>query len=264
MSGLTQSRLRELDQALDTAGADATTGEQLFAVVDALGQASAVRRALSDPAAESAAKTALVNSLFGAKVSPATLQVLTTAAGLHWNSGRALVDALERQGVRAILASAAAADQLDEVSDELFRFGRIVAGHDDLRDALNGPVLDAERKRGLVAQLLTGKANPLTASLAQRSLAGRGGNPEETLQGYAQVASQLRDRAIAKVTAAQPLPADQLDRLRAALTHLVGRQLDIQLTIDPTVLGGLRVQVGDEIIDGTIANRLDQARRQIA
>lgn len=264
MSGVTQSRLRELDQVLDTAGSDAGTGEQLFAIVDALSTTSAVRRALSDPAAGGSAKAALVRSLFGDKVSPAALQVLTAAVGLHWKSGRALVDAVERQGVRAVLQGAEASGQLDEVSDELFRFGRIVAGDDALRDALNGPLLDLDTKRGLVQRLLAGKTNDLTSGLAQRALSGRGGNPEETLAGYGVVASELRDRSIAKVTAAAPLPADQLDRLRAALTRLVGRELDIQLSVDPQVMGGLRVQVGDEIIDGTVAARLDQARRQIA
>lgn len=264
MSALTQSRQSELDRVLDQLPVSEQLGNELFGVVDALDNESALRRALSDPGAPAEAKAALVQRLLGGKVSETAVSLVSAASGLHWNSARALVDAIERQGVRAEFKQALASGRFDAVSDELFRFGRTVAGDDALRDALSSSHVPLQAREQVVDRLLTGRTEAATQTLAKRALKARTGNFAASLDNYSQIAAALRDRSVAKVTAARPLDEGQLARLRAALAKMVGHEVDVQLIVDPEVLGGLRVQVGDEVVDGTVAQRLEQARRQIA
>ncbi|WP_203566345.1 F0F1 ATP synthase subunit delta [Aestuariimicrobium ganziense] len=264
MSQSTDSRLRELDAVLDQQGAAPELASQLFAIVDVLDTTPALRRALSDPAADESAKGTLVDRLFGTQVGAGALAVLKAAAVRRWGSPKRLADAVERQAVRAEFSSASSAGQLDQVSDELFRFGQTVAGNDELREALGNGRVPLAARRQLVTTLLAGKASPATVRLAERAVSARERTYALTLDNYATTAAQLRDRQVAKVTVAQPLTADQDARLRAALIRIAGRQVDVQVTVDPEVLGGMRVQLGDEVIEGTIAQRLEDARRQIA
>lgn len=264
MSNATESRLRELDAVTDGVVSEPGLSQELVAVVDALDATPALRRALSDPAAEESAKNALVDSLFGERVSGASVAVLKAAAGRRWGSPRRLADALERQAVRAELVQAHHAGALDQVADELFQFGRVVAGSDQLREALADRRAPLEARQQLVQTLLDGKASPATVRLAVRAVKARERTLALTLDRYARIAAEVRDRLVAKVTAARPLTEEQVARLRTSLDRLAGRHVDIQVSIDPQVLGGLRVQIGDEMIEGTVAHRLEDARRQIA
>ncbi|MGJ6979376.1 F0F1 ATP synthase subunit delta [Aestuariimicrobium soli] len=262
MSAVTESRARQLDAVLDRSAVGPGTGDELFAVVDVLGEATALRRALSDPDATSQAKTDLVDRLFGSRLSATTLAVLREAVSLRWPSMGALSAAVERQAVRASLKQAQAAGELDRAADDLFRFNRTVQGNGDLRDALTDARADLGARQQVVDRLLEGKTSDVVRGLAKRALRAR--NLSDALDGYGQVAAQLRERSVAKVVAAAPLSDEQQSRLRAALVKQLGRAVDLQVTIDPTVLGGLRVRVGDDVIEGTVSRRLEDARRQLA
>lgn len=264
MSSATESRLRELDAVLDGVVSQPHLSEELVAVVDALDSTPALRRALSDPAADEAAKNDLVDSLFGARVSGAAVAVLKAAAGRRWGSPRRLADALERQAVRAELVQAYHAGSLDEVADELFQFGRAVAGSDQLREALADRLAPLAARQQVAQTLLDGRATPATVRLAVRAVKARERTVALTLERYARTAAEVRDRLVAKVTVARPLTEEQVTRLRSSLDRLAGRRVDIQVSTDPQVLGGMRVHLGDEVIEGTVAHRLDDARRQIA
>lgn len=263
LSATEESRQSELDKVLDDQQLDFATPGELFALVDAIDSQSALKRAFTDPAASAQAKQGLARRLFEGKLGGQALDLLVQAVALRWRSGRSLVDAVERQAVRAELSSALAQGQLDEVSDELFRFSQTVQGSPELRAALSDRSRPLQGRQELVRSLLANKASGWTNSLAARAAAGRDRNFETTIDGYLALASQLRDRDVAKVTVAREMTDEQKGRLQAALGRIAGRQVDLQFTIDPNVIGGVRVELGNEIIQGTIADRLEQAKRQL-
>lgn len=263
MSNALEARLSELDAALDSQQVTPQLAEELFAVVDLLDAQPALRRALTDPGLEADARGALIDALFGPRVSPATVQVLREAARLRWGASSALTSALERQAVRAVASGSQQAGTLDRVEDELFRFGRLVDGDSALRAAITDRAASVGARQQLVSDLLDGKADAATIYLARRAVAAHSRSFDRTLDGYLSVAAAQRGRAVAHVVAARPLTEEQQQRLASALGGQLGRTVSLQLVVDPTVVGGLRVTVGDEIIEGTVAGRLESARRHI-
>ncbi|MFT4296483.1 MAG: F0F1 ATP synthase subunit delta [Micropruina sp.] len=264
MSNLLQTRLSELDGVLDSVQATPQVADELFAVVDLLDRQPALRRALTDPGADSGAREGLLQALFGHRLSEAATTVLRAAAGERWGTPSGLAAALERQAVRAVLSTAQQAGALDTVEDELFRFERLVAGDAGLRAAIGDRTAPLEARRRLVGDLLTGRADAATGMLAARAVGARERSFELTVAGYLTLAAALRQRALAKVVVARPLTPEQHDRLAAVLSRQLGREVSLQVVIDPEVIGGVQVTVGDEIIEGTVAGRLHDARRQLA
>ncbi|WP_114559347.1 F0F1 ATP synthase subunit delta [Desertihabitans aurantiacus] len=256
------SRLSALDAVLD-AQHGATLSGDLFAVVDLLDQQPALRRALTDPGKPVSVRQQLATSLLQGKVGEGTLSVLTAAVEHRWASGRDFVAALERQAVRAVFASVAGGSGLDEVEDELFRFGRLVASDQGLRNAIADRAVSVGRREELVRGLLVDRAAPATTTLATRAVRARERSFTRTLEGYLELAAQVRQRAVATVRVARPLEADQQARLQAVLTRQAGRPVAMHVVVDPAVLGGIRVELGDEVIEGTVAARLEEARRRL-
>lgn len=263
MSAATEARQAELDRILDAQEPSRALADELFAVVGLLESQPTLRNALSDLTAPAAAREQLAVGLLGGQVSKAAVAVVEGAAGLRWATSGALVAALERQAIRTLLRTAQAAGDLDQVEEELFRFSRIVVADRALRVALEDRAASLPGRQELVADLLRGKALELTDALAQRAVRATERTFELTLESYLQLAAEQRRRAIAEVTVARPLTAAQAERLRAALSAQVGREVSLQVSVDPSVLGGVRVQLGDEVIEGTVAGRLQAAARQL-
>jgi F-type H+-transporting ATPase subunit delta len=258
----------EVERALSSASADeaARLGDELFGVVGLLDDQVALRRALSDPAIDADRKAGLVEAVLGSRVGAATVGVVRSVVRSRWSRMRDLGDALEQLAVlaRLIGADAAGARQSDEVEDELFRFGRIVESRPALRDALANRNLPVANKVSLVQALLDGKATATTIALVVQLVSHpRGRTPEEALAEYGAIASRRQQRFVARVTTAVALSDDERSRLRAALGNLYGHDIHLQVEVDPTVVGGLVVQVGDEVIDGSVAGRLADARQRL-
>jgi len=164
-----------------------------------------------------------------------------------------------------VLAAAENAGRLDAVEDELFRFSRVVAADVGLRDAFSARSEGSERKSELVHRLLDGKAAPETARLAvQAAVAPRGLRTEQVLENFVEAAAYRRRQLVAEVISAVPLTERQRERLGAALRRIYGRPIRLNTDVDPAVVGGLRVQLAGEVIDGTVLARLDDARRRLA
>ena len=243
----------------------ATIGEELFAVVGVLDREPALRRALADWTAAQAARTGLVRDLFGRRVSPATLDVLTGLASARWSAPRDMADAAEELAVLATAASAVSADQLDDIEDELFRFGRIASGEPGLIAALSSQRYPGEYKRELLNALLAGKVAPAALRLiTQAAVNPRGRNLEANLTDYARLVADWRQRLIAVVRVAAALSDRQRERLAAALTAIYGRGIQLNVVTDPQVVGGMSIQIGDDLIDGTLSSRLAALRRHWA
>jgi F-type H+-transporting ATPase subunit delta len=261
MTAATEFRLRSLDVLLDGVSVDDAFASDLFAVVDVLESSAALRRAVTDPGAPEGARKALVHGLFQGKVSESVITFVGVAAEMRWAGGRTFAAALDRQAVRAELAAAEQAGTLDETEDELFRFARTVEANPDLRNVLADRSVPVDKRTDLVGELLGGRASDSTVRLAKRAVHARERTFAHTIEGYVTLAAAQKNRVVATVRVAQALSSDQRDRLRTALTKQVGREVAVQEIIDPSVLGGVRVEFGDEVIEGTVASRLDEARR---
>jgi F-type H+-transporting ATPase subunit delta len=240
-------------------------GDELFAVVDLLDGQPSLRASLTDPSRSGDDKARLIESLLSGKVTAPVVDFVSGTVRARWSSPRDLVDALDRLGVEAVLVSAQRHERLDAVEDDVFRFSRIVEAEPTLRAALTDRALPAERKVDLLAELLEGKTTVEAARLLVHAVVeSRGLSLESGLAAVADAAAARRQRLVATVTAAVPLTEQQRDRLAAALAAQFGHSVHLNVVVDPEVVGGLRVSLGDEVIDGTISTRLDEAARRLA
>ncbi|MBV9207605.1 MAG: F0F1 ATP synthase subunit delta [Actinobacteria bacterium] len=261
------SVLREqLEAAGDTSAAEATRlGDELFAVAGLLDREHGLRRALSDPGKPAAEKAAVAAALLHGKISDRAEALVAAAAEGRWATPGDMVDAIEQLAIEAMVLAADATDSLDDLEDELFRFGRVVAGQPELRAALADPVLPRDRKDGLLHALLDGKVSPVTFGLTRQMVAHpRGRALAGSLEMCADIAARRRQQLIAVVRSAVELSAGQRGRLADALAASYGHRVHLNVVIDPSVVGGISVQIGDELIDGTAASRLAAVRRKLA
>ena len=263
ISAAEESRLGALDRVLDNQAPNSTLAGELFAVVDAIAGQPTLRRTLTDPGLPGAQRKAVARRLFAGKISETAVRVVEEGTALRWAGGRALATAIERQGVRAELRAAQQNGQLDRVEEELFRFERTVAGNSGLSEALRDRSVDLAARAGLVSRLLDGKAHEATVVLARRAVAARGGTFGDTIEDYLTRAAELRQRGLATVRVARPLTDEQHARLRSALSRQVGREVAMHVIVDPAVIGGVQIELGDEVIEGTVAGRLTTAEREI-
>ncbi|MBV9793743.1 MAG: F0F1 ATP synthase subunit delta [Actinobacteria bacterium] len=241
-----------------------SVGDELFSVLHLLDTEHGLRRALADPARPADEKGSIVVALLHGKISEPAEQLVTSTVRARWASPGDMTDALEQLATEAYAMSAEEQGQLDDLEDELFRFSRVVATEPDLRAALTEPSLPAEGKQGLLDTLLGGKVTPATLRLtSEMSLHPRGRSLVTSLETATRIAAERRRRLIAVVRSATELSVQQRQRLASALAGIYGHDVYINVVIDPTVVGGLTVQVGDELIDGSVASRLGSLRRKL-
>lgn len=239
-------------------------GAELFTVVDALDATRSLLRGLSDPSASGDAKAALAaDALPGAD--KRVVAVIQEAARQRWSADRDLADALEILGRSAVLAAADARHELDTVEDEVFRVIRALGGQREVRAALTDPKAPATSRADLAAAILGGQSTAATLALARRAaFAPRGHRFVATLGHIADLIAERRDRQVANVLTAAPLSTAQTDRLRVILGRVLGREVELNVTVDPRIVGGLRVQSGADVVDATVFARLAEARRRLA
>ncbi len=238
--------------------------EELFSFADLLGREIGLRRALADPGLPASVRTGLLGRLVGGQFSELSLEVLRAVVSSRWSRPADLIAATDELGSEALLASEQVTGGLDEVEDELFRFARIVDRTPRLSLALSDKGLPDDRKTALIDRLLDGRVSPATRRLVERVVSNpRGRGVGRELESLAELASLRRQRSIAVVTVARPLDAEQAERLRAAVARAFGTEVVLQVVIDPAIVGGVSVRVGDEVVDGTVLRRLAEARRQL-
>jgi F-type H+-transporting ATPase subunit delta len=162
---------------------------------------------------------------------------------------------------RALFEVARAEGTLDEVEDELFRFARSYESSDALRNALTDDMVPAGKRQAIVEDLLGGKATATTVQLVSMVVgSGRGRDLPAIIDKLVQRAASSKNLEVAEVRTAVPLTDDQQARLRAALANATGKQLNLKVVVDPSVLGGLVASVGDTVIDGTVRTRVEQLK----
>jgi F-type H+-transporting ATPase subunit delta len=236
----------------------------LLAIAGLLTREPRLRRVLADAARSAGERAGLLRELLAGKVVAPALELAELLAASRWSAGGELLDATERLGVEALLASAERAGTLADVEDELFRFGQTVEGDPRLAVALGDANAAPARRAELAAGLLRDKADPVTVRLAELAVAGFGGRAfAASLTRLVELVAQRRGRSVAQVTVAVPLTDDEERRLGDRLTELYGREVTLKVTVDPRVVGGVSVQVGDSRYDGTIRRRLNETRNAL-
>jgi F-type H+-transporting ATPase subunit delta len=270
MRGTSQSSLdaaqARLAPVLAAAGEQAyTIGDQMFAVVDALDASGALRRSLADPSRPAADKSGLVRNLLSSAFDPKTVDALADLVADRWSHEADLVDAVDILGIDAYLASAEARGALEKVEHELFQITRGLVGQREVRQALSDSSTDPARRVKLVDDLFAGKADPVTLAICRRATAKpRGERFVPALGRVGEIAAKRRSRTVASVTSGSELSAAQQDRLAALLESAYGTAVQLNVTVDPAVVGGLRIQIGSDVLDSTVLSRLAAARRQLA
>jgi F-type H+-transporting ATPase subunit delta len=169
-----------------------------------------------------------------------------------------------RSYAEALLGVAEAEHQLDEVSDELFRFARVLEGSDELRGALTDPHIPAVRRQQIVEDLLEGRATDLSRAMVSLVVgAGRAGDLPRVIDELVAMSAKQSNRSVAEVRSAIDLSEDQRARLASALARATGGEVEVKVIVDPTVIGGIVTQIGDTVIDGSVRQRLNQLRERI-
>lgn len=258
-----QQVLAQVDRTVSGTTVDPAVGDGLLSIVSVLSENVSLRKSLADASIDARAKGEVLDQLFGSQVDQVALGIVRDAAGLHWARTQDFVTAVEVAGVTAVAARAQSESRLGRVEEELFRFARTIESDHELGWAF-GSHSETRAKRTLVQDLLGSAAAEETVLLASQAAAHpRGLRVSETLDNYGEVLAARQRRSVAEVVVARPLSTQQQERLTQALSRSYGRELVLHVTVDPDVVGGVRVQVGDEVMSGTIADRLSDVRRRL-
>lgn len=246
------------------ADANTTTSQELFAVTGLLDRDGTFRRALTDPSRDGQQRQAIASRVLEGKVYPAVKELVGLAAASRWSAERDLADALEHL---AVLAAAESADHrggakaVEQVIADLLRFSNTVSAQPELQSALTDQRATDEAKHRLVSEVIPAETEEGRGLIEQILSSPRGALPAELAEDFAEIMVALNQRSIAKVTVRTPLDEQRRERLAQALNRIYGRELTLDVTVDPEVLGGLKVQVGDEVIDGTVLARVSELHR---
>lgn len=271
LTGSSKASLAALRAAVESSLASKGAADALSLAADlstaraALDSSSGLRRALTDPARSAEAKSALVKDLFGKVISPSALSLIEQAAALRWSTGGDLTDAIEVITIEALAIAAEVAGESDALEGEILAIVRSISASAELRQGLNDPKYTVDAKQRLIASLFSGSIAGSTAKVLENVVASlRGRNVERTLAHYSHVILARKERTVAHVKSAVRLDGERLSRLGAALERALGRKIRVDVEVDPLVMGGISVRIGDELIDGTVVNRLMEASRSLA
>ena len=267
LGGSSRQSLVTARAALDAAvkGLDASKASmlsaELFFVAQVLDTNISVRRALTDSSRDDKSKSAFLTELFGSKIGALALGITTEISAMRWSAPKDLVLVIEQLAIEAEASAANIAGELDRVEDEIFTASRAIAGSAELRKALTSDAKLA--KATLVSEILKGASGSTVKLVSQLANTWRGRSIESAFDDYAHALAARRNRVIALVRVAAPLSTAQQERLSTALNNQVGQPVRINIEIEPSVIGGVSVKFADELVDGTVSNRLAGAARAI-
>ena len=165
----------------------------------------------------------------------------------------------------ALLQVAAAEDQVDRVVDELYRFAKAVDQNNELRSALTDIAIPLERKNAVINDLLGNKASPVTTNIVEFVVGqGRARELSDIVETLAEQAARARDKVLAEVRVPVSLDEELQRKLAKALSAATGKDVDLKVVVDESVVGGVYAKVGDQVIDATVRRRLEDLREQLA
>ncbi|MGX1160499.1 ATP synthase F1 subcomplex delta subunit [Arthrobacter sp. SLBN-100] len=262
--------LASLEAKLPTASLQ--LAKELFGILGMVDSSAGLRRALTDPSRNGDEKSALVRQLVGGKVSADAADIAGGLASSRWANARDIGDALETLAATVVISvaenksavSASGISGLEELENDLFSFNQAVASRHEVQRALSEPQASAAAKATLAERLVPGVSEEAKVLISQAVTQPRGIKPTRLVERFAELAAKRQQRWIATVSVTRPLTATQLARLQAGLNALYGRELKVNVNVDPALIGGIRVQVGDEVLDASVITRLGELQRQLA
>jgi F-type H+-transporting ATPase subunit delta len=262
--------LAELEAKLPTASLQ--LAKELFGILGMVDSSAGLRRALTDPSRNGDEKSALVKQLVGGKVSADAAEIAGGLAGSRWATARDIGDALETLAATVVISvaenksavSASGISGLEELENDLFSFNQAVASSHEVQRALSEPQASAAAKATLAEKLVPGVSEEAKVLITQAVTQPRGIKPTRLVERFAELAAKRQQRWIATVSVTRPLTPEQLARLQAGLNAMYGRELKVNVNVDPALIGGIRVQVGDEVLDASVITRLGELQRQLA
>ncbi|MGY2745825.1 F0F1 ATP synthase subunit delta [Pseudarthrobacter sp. O4] len=253
-------------------GTSLQLAKDLFGILGTVDSSAGLRRALTDPSRSGDEKSALVKQLFGGKVSADAAEIASGLASSRWAAARDIGDALETLAASVVIAvaenksaiSASGISGLEALENDLFAFSQAVESNHEVQRALSEPQASPAAKISLAEKLVPGASEEAKVLIGQAVSQPRGLKVTKLVRRFAELAAKRQQRWIATVGVTRPLTETQASRLHAALNALYGRELKINMNVDPELIGGIRIQVGDEVVDASVVARLGQLHRQLA
>lgn len=238
---------------------------ELAAVAALLDSDRSLASILADAGQPHHSRQRLAEGLFGTAVGTQTMALVVQAVNQRWSVPSDLVAALEGLSAQALFLQAQISGRLEIVEAQLFAFSQTLAASPELGMALTNPAVGQQQKEALLQSLLEGRADPDVRELLVHALTNlRGERPDAVVAELLTLSAEQRHRAVAEVRVARQLEPQQSARLVAVLTRLVGRDIQLNVAVDPSIVGGAVVQVGEHVFDGTVAARLAAARMAVA
>ncbi|MFC9352283.1 F0F1 ATP synthase subunit delta [Arthrobacter sp. NPDC057013] len=246
--------------------------KELFGILGTVDSSAGLRRALTDPSRSGEEKSALIKQLFSGKASAEAVDIAAGLASSRWASARDIGDALETLAATVVIAvaenksavSASGITGLEELENDLFSFNQAVAASHEVQRALSEPQASAAAKIALAERLVPSASEEAKVLIGQAVAQPRGIKATRLVSRFAELAAKRQQRWIATVSVTRPLTETQAGRLQAGLNSLYGRELKVNVKVDPMLIGGIRVQVGDEVLDASVLTRLNELQRQLA
>lgn len=267
--------LTDLEATLPTASL--SLAQELFSILAILDSSAGLRRSLTDPARSAEDKSALVAKLVQGKVSATAEQIVARLAAARWSDARDIGDALETLAATVVIAvaenrsssasssnSVSGLGALEKLESDLFAFNNIVESSHQVQSALAQTQATESARATLARELFPSASEEAAVLIHQAVVNPRGLKTTKLIERFAALAASRQQRWIANVTVSRPLEAAQAQRLQQGLNSLYGRELNINYTVEPTLIGGVRVSVGDEVVDASTITRLNELRRQLA
>ncbi|OFT82672.1 F0F1 ATP synthase subunit delta [Corynebacterium sp. HMSC29G08] len=260
-----EGKLDELIRSSDNAVAVAAQiGTELFLTVDQLDADRSLRVAVADTSLDASQREGIITQVFGSKVAEPTKNILSEAASQEWSTPREFRQGLVALGRRALSRAAESQGQLEQVEEELYQLSVLLENQKELTQLLSDRTATAAQKRGLLASVIYGKVTMFTEALALQVIGRPAHNPVDDLSALAEEIAELRGKSVARVVAAEALSSAQREALASKLENIYGREMAIHTEVDPSLLGGMIIRVGDEEIDGSTRGKLARLRTDLA
>lgn len=245
--------------------ADLQVARELLVASSSLHASVQLRSALSDPSAQSDSKQQLIQAVFGKKMSAITAQVLNAIVSQRWSKPRDLADTAEIVAVRLVASLVSKAGSTAKLLDEIFAVQQILNSDAELELALSSSQASAETKQQLLLRVFGGKLSQEAELLLLESVRSRAAKHSADVIGkYADLIAEFSAESVAEVRVARPLSANQVSKLQAALSTRFGRNLSLNVVLDESVVGGVRVAVGGQVLDATVQTKINHAKLQLA
>ena len=267
MASSTRQAMAAAKDALEAHLADASLkfAEELFTIGAAVSSSTHLRSILSDPSGEEKAKAGALQAVFGKNLSSTAVGFAGKLSGMRWSKGSDLAAAFSKLAVTSVAAMVSKSAKLSDLEQEVFALRQVIDSDRELQQALSSRQASVDSKLALIDRITKATFSNEAQLLAHYAVVdSTNSKVSQVLEGYSKQLAEYAKRLVATVTVAAPLSATQLKKLEELLAKNYGTQLNLNVEIDPSIVGGVKVTVSGEIIDGSVASRLNQAKLQLA